>query len=104
MESYIDIKGKFTEEELLNIKECIYNLLSTYAGTQPMDREFGINFNELDQPMNNATMNRLSLELIEKIERYEPRVTVEEIEIETDLDGAIFPKIILRKAEEEEDG
>ena len=41
----------------------------------------------------------LSLEIIEKVETYEPRVTVESIDFEGNMEGVLIPIIHFRKSE-----
>lgn len=43
----------------------------------------------------------LSLEIIEKVDRYEPRVEVESIEYEDNTDGLLCPHIHFVRAKEE---
>ena len=44
MENYIvDLDGDgFSPDEFADIKKCLETLLSVRAGSQPLDREFGI--------------------------------------------------------------
>ena len=94
----------FTDEELEDITLCLNTLLSIRAGEQPLDRDLGIDFEEIDgQPMAIA-MNTLSVEIIEKVEAYEPRVEVESVDFETDPDsGQIRPHIHIVKNDDYED-
>ncbi|MBR1476890.1 MAG: GPW/gp25 family protein [Lachnospiraceae bacterium] len=101
MEYIIDMEGAFDETEFKDIKRCLETLLSIRAGSQPLDRELGIAYeNTVDKPLNIA-QNALSLEIIEKVERYEPRVTVKEITYdEADYkNGQIKPHIYFKKTE-----
>lgn len=59
--------------ELDEIKRCLYALYSTPAGSQPLDREFGLSMEFLDYPAP-VVKNRYALEVIQKTARYEPRV------------------------------
>ena len=94
MESTIELYGQgFSEEEFADIKKCLETLLSVREGNQPLDRGFGINLDEIvDYPVAVAK-NMLSLEIIEKVERYEPRVKVEGIEFEENTDGRLCPHV-----------
>ena len=95
----------FSEEELNDINECVSNLLSTIAGEQGLDRNFGIETREImDAPAEEAE-NLIALEIIEKIDKYEPRVEVEDIEFEYNGEGRMIPKVYFKKREanDEED-
>lgn len=100
MEVYVDLeKNGFSLEEFEDIKRCLETLLSIRAGTQPLDRELGIDLDPIvDYPLNVAK-NMLALEIIEKVERYEPRVEVRSIDFKTNTDGQIKPYIHFVKRE-----
>ena len=45
MESYVDLDSNgFSPEEFADVKLCLETLLSIRAGSQPLDRELGIDF------------------------------------------------------------
>lgn len=92
----------FTEEEFADVKKCLETLLSVHTGSQPLDRDFGIDYDGvIDYPIPVAE-NMLSLEIIEKVERYEPRVEISKIEFEATEDSVLVPHIHFIKAEEED--
>lgn len=74
----------FTQKEFDNIKLCLETLLSVEAGTQPMDREFGISYNDIVGYPAPVASNMLVLEISEKVERYEPRVSIRDINVIVD--------------------
>ena len=74
------------------IMRCLRNLIMTPAGTAPLDRDFGIDTLFLDMPAD-AAQSLLAVEIIEKAERYEPRVSVREVELYPDTDGKITAKV-----------
>ena len=91
------------DEELLM---CLQHLYSTKTGERPLDREFGLDIDIIGMPMEVAK-NEYAVEVVEKTERYEPRVEVEEVEFTYDeKEGKLFPKIklVLVEGEEEDDG
>jgi len=94
----------FSTEEFEDIQLCIETLLSVRAGSQPMDRDFGIDFDEaLDYPQSVA-QNALSVEIIDKINRYEPRVEVESVTFTFGKDGQMIPHVyFVRNEDYEED-
>ena len=102
MEHRIDLEGEgFSPEEYADIKQCLETLLSIREGSQPLDRELGINFDEIVGYPLDVARNMLSLEIIEKFDRYEPRVEVESIEYEDNTDGLLCPHIHFVRAKEE---
>ena len=101
MELNIDLEGEgFSPEEYADVKLCLETLLSIRAGSQPLDRELGIDFGEIVGYPVDVAKNMLSLEIIEKTARYEPRAEVESIEYEDKMDGALCPHIHFIRAKE----
>lgn len=97
----LDIKMNFEEDipEIEDIKRNLTSLYSTRAGTIPMDREFGLDNSFVSKPMPVA-QNELALEIVEKTERYEPRVTVESVTYVTDsIIGKMVATVHLEKGE-----
>ena len=103
MDFYIDLESEgFSEEEFVDIKQCLETLFSIRAGSQPLDRNLGIDMTDiLGAPMNVA-QNTLALEIIEKVDIYEPRVEVDKVDFEADAEGQIRPYVHLVKREQEE--
>lgn len=101
MEHRIDLDGTgFSPEEYADIKKCLETLLSVRAGSQPLDRDFGICLDEIAGYPINVARNMLSLEIMEKVSRYEPRVEVDSITFESDTDGLLCPHIFFLRAKE----
>lgn len=61
-----------------DILQDLRTLFSITAGTVVLDREFGIETDMLSLPMEIA-MNDFSVEAMEKVDRYVPRVMVDEV-------------------------
>lgn len=101
MSAYIDLESSgFSEEEFKDIKQCLETLFSIRAGSQPLDRNLGIDYSGvLGYPLNVAK-NMLSLEIIEKTSVYEPRVEVDSVDFEVSTDGQLKPRIHFIKKEE----
>lgn len=93
------ISFNYQSEEIEEIKRNLMTLYTTLAGSVAMDREFGLNIDYLDYPLD-VEKNMIALEIIEKTETYEPRVQVKEVTFSFS-DGKLIPKILLSKAEEE---
>lgn len=84
-----------------DIVRCLNTLYSTRAGSQPMRREFGIDYDGVVGYPLDVAKNKLALEIIEKTEIYEPRVTVTSVEYSGDAsEGRLIPIIHIVKAGE----
>lgn len=100
MSSYINLESTgFSAEEFADVKRCLETLLAIRAGSQPLDRELGINYEEVVGYPLDVARNMLSLEIIEKVSIYEPRVQVESVDFESNTDGQLKPIIHFVKAE-----
>ncbi len=98
MEHYIssDSEG-FQQEEFEDVMLCLETLFSIREGSQPLDRRLGINYEKAVGYPLDVAKNMLSLEIIEKVDRYEPRVEVEKIEFSADTDGQLQPHVHFTK-------
>lgn len=82
--------------EFEEISGCINNILSIPAGSIPLDRGLGISWANLSKIPPDLE-NDIATEIIEKIENYEPRVSVDEVTFSYDDKGAAIANIVLRK-------
>lgn len=97
---YVDLEGgSFSPDEFTDVKLCLETLLSVRAGSQPMDREFGLDIDQVAGYPLDVAKNMLALEIIEKVRIYEPRVEVDNVEFEANTDGQLIPHIHFIKAE-----
>lgn len=92
----ISFDGDSTELE--DITRCVRNIILTPAGTCPLYRDFGISHDSVSHPVQVA-MNEVALEIMEKIEKYEPRVESCEVSFEgTDevavMNGSLKAKVV----------
>ena len=86
-----------------DIVRCLNTLYSTRAGSQPMAREFGIDYDGVVGYPLEVAKNKLALEIIEKTEIYEPRVTVASVDFDIEAaSGKLIPIIHIAKAGETE--
>lgn len=70
--------------ELDHIRQSVADILTTPVGTRVMRRDYGSQlFELLDQPQNGATRLRLMAATVMAIIRWEPRVAVRQIQIQT---------------------
>ena len=87
-----------------DIKRCLNYLYSTRAGSQPMDRDFGINYDGVVGKPIEVAKNTLALEIISKTEKYEPRVIVDSVDFSVDeLNGQLIPIIHIMKGDENDE-
>ena len=98
METHVKLDGSgFSKEEFRDVMQCLQTLLSIRAGSQPLDRELGIDYDSaIGYPLNVAE-NMVALEIIEKINTYEPRVKVNSVRFEVNTDGQMIPHVHVSK-------
>lgn len=87
-----NVRGEIPVAE--DILRCLRNLILTPVGTVPLDRDFGIDQSILGLPIDVA-QSLLAVEIIDKVERYEPRVSVSEVELTANIDGQIIAKVVI---------
>lgn len=87
-----NIRGKLTQQE--DILRCLRSLIMTPAGTVPLDREFGIDHSILSQPIDVAE-SLIAVEIVEKVARYEPRVSAQAVSLSADVNGQITAKVVI---------
>ncbi len=96
---FVEDSGGFSPEEFADIKQCVETLLSIREGSQPLDRNFGINLDQVAGYPLDVAKNMLALEIIEKVRTYEPRAEVDNVEFEANTDGQLIPHVHIIKAE-----
>lgn len=95
------MKFIITSSEISNIDEiakCINNITSIPAGSIPLSRGMGINWVNVSKIPPDME-NDIATEIVEKVEAYEPRVSVSEVTFTYDNDGMATANIILRKGD-----
>lgn len=81
------------QSELEEILQNVRTILTTLKGSVPLDRDFGIDGAVLDRPIS-VVQAILTTEIIEKVEKYEPRVKVKKVSYGGDAqDGIICPTV-----------
>jgi len=65
------------EEILQNIK----TIITTYKGSVPLMRDFGIDANIVDDLINPSIKQKLKNNIVKQVEIYEPRAKVKEVDI-----------------------
>ncbi len=87
-----NIRGELPEAE--DVLRCLRNLIMTPEGTAPLDRDFGLNQDFIGYPLG-AAQNLLAVEIMDKVDRYEPRVRVLEVNCTSDMEGQITAKVVI---------
>jgi len=85
--------------ELEEIRQNLVTILSTPAGSVPLDRSFGIDMSALDKPMEVASA-LIAAAAIDAIERHEPRAVVKSVTTTFNNDGQLVPVVKWELAEE----
>ena len=98
MEVYVesDIEREstgFSEEEFADVKRCLETIVSVRAGSLPLAGDLGIDYDSIMDYPENIAKNILAVEIIEKVNTYEPRVKVTSVEFDTGSDGQLIPHI-----------
>jgi phage baseplate assembly protein W len=78
-----------TTSEISNTLKTIF---TTPQGTVPFDRNFGVDMSILDEPVNLA-QGKLIVEFTRKVQLYEPRVKIKEVNFVTDDNNNLVPKV-----------
>lgn len=97
----MEYRLKFDLEVDTDIRRCLHYLYSTRAGSQPMDRDFGIDYDNIVGMPIEVAKNKLALEIISKTEKYEPRVIVDSVDFLADsANGLLIPIIHIVKGDD----
>lgn len=96
------ILNNTSEEIIKSYQEQISTLCSTIAGTIPLDRDFGIDSACLSKPPDVATA-LLSVEIMEKVEKYIPELVVNSVDFDYTTDGKLTPIISVGYNDDNED-
>lgn len=95
----IKIRFDYDSPEAEDILRCLETLYSTRKGSQPLDRNFGLDWSFIDKPLPVA-QQEYAFEVIKKTKEYEPRVKVKDVTYEFDkINGQMKPVITLTKGE-----
>lgn len=86
--------GEGNDPERREIMRNLQTLLSTPLGTCPLYRDFGIDTAILDNPTDVAR-NLMAVEIMDAVEKWEPRVRVTEVTFQTDGEGKLQTKVVI---------
>lgn len=79
--------------ELKEILQNVKMILTTPKFSVPLDRNFGLSVTMIDAPLP-AAQAKLTAEIIDAVQKYEPRVKVTKVTYEADtMDGILRPKV-----------
>lgn len=92
----VDFVPSSTYKEILQNVQCI---IATVKRSVPLDREFGIDASFVDKPTVVAQAMYAS-EIVEAVQKYEPRAVVESVNWEGNIDGILKPKVRITINEE----
>lgn len=97
----MEYRLEFDFEVSTDIRRCLEFLYSTRAGSQPMNRDFGIDYDNIVGRPIEVAKNTLALEIISKTEKYEPRVIVDSVDFLADsVNGLLIPIIHIVKGDD----
>ncbi|KEO84750.1 GPW/gp25 family protein [Tumebacillus flagellatus] len=87
---------KFGAVGIEEIKQNVYTALTTAQGSVPLDRGFGLNMENLDDPLPLAKA-RLTTQVVAVVQKQEPRVIVESVTFAgDDAAGQLVPVVKFR--------
>ena len=94
-----DFKLEYTfgDDKLAELDRQLALLLSTPAGTMPLDREFGIQMNFVDKPPE-VVKSLYTAEVTKKVPQFIPWVRVYEVIWGYGEQGHIKPKVVITRA------
>lgn len=99
MTGLYDFKTEYTfsSSALAELDRGICLLLSTRAGSLPLDREFGLSAEFLDLPPETAK-SIYAAEITEKVAKYIPGVRVKSVSWQAGDDGKFKSKVVITDA------
>lgn len=83
----------FEATGLISIRNCLATIANTRIGTVPMRRHFGTAWEWVDKPLPYA-MAKYRADLINAIDKWEPRVKVISISFKSDATAAMNGRLI----------
>ena len=88
-------------EEINNIIDCLQNILAIPEGSMPLNRGLGLKWSSLSTVPEDLE-NDYATDLMEKVEKWEPRVEVQAVEFEYGEDGQVTVNVQIDLADNEE--
>lgn len=101
-EAAVDFQPNAREIEIL---QNVRTIVGTRKGTVPLDRDFGISWEHVDKPLPVVEM-LMRAEIVEAVEKYEPRAKVTKVEFSGAADefsnGQVSPIVTIAIKGEED--
>lgn len=91
------IEYSFSGENLEELDRQLRLLLTTRAGTMPLDRDFGLEMNFLDRPPEVAK-TLLVAETTQKVAKYIPEIRVKAVTFDPAEAGTLRPRVVITSA------
>lgn len=89
---FLAADSALNEEVFRNVKV----ILTTPKGAVPYDREFGVDNEILDLPINEMR-SLYTVECVTMVRKYEPRASVSSVDFDYDADeGITYPKVVIQ--------
>ena len=77
-------------EGVAHLRQSIYDILSTRIGTRTMLRDYGSNLPEMiDWPTNRTTIAAMRADIINALDKWEPRVHVDRVKLDAISAGSV---------------
>lgn len=89
---------EYAPEEIEDISRCLDCILGIAEGSCPMNRGLGVNWDILDGIPPDME-NEAATDIMEKVDEYEPRVSVEEVSFRHNTEGEAVVTITLGKGD-----
>ncbi len=96
---FVGFDYKTEADTIAELQRNIETLINTPAGTCPGDRNYGVSVDYVGMP-GPVAQNQTALEIIDKVEEYEPRVVVVSVEFGHDEDGHVILYILIGRNED----
>ena len=96
MEFNFMYKGDFAPTEIQSISKCLGNLSSIPEGTIPLARRMGLSWGNLSQIPADME-NDYVTEFVEKVDEFEPRVSVSDVSFSYDADGMAIANAVIER-------
>lgn len=93
----VEIQFDYNSPQSKDILRCLMTLYTTREGSQPLDRNFGLNWDFIDKPLPVA-QQEYAYEVIKKTKEYETRAKVKEVKYQYEEEsGKMKPIVVLIK-------
>lgn len=81
------------------IARNVQTILQTPVGSCPLYRDFGLDVSMVDQPLDVA-QNLYAVAVMEAVEKWEPRVQVQQVTFDPDPTGNLTAKVVIAYAQQ----